>query len=687
MSLGKELSAWRSLAPAYPGRRTRPLENTRGALKQRLFRKCDKDGDGFLNKSELRMFVEYVGFEGSDKEWTKEYELLCSDHCLDRARGMTMGAFLSALDDTSEKGLHCSDSEICLLLGIEHTPSKTGADQDEGEGNDEFTHVFFAGANFSTTGPVLKSIFEEIGRVEDFSLFRFQDGKSMGMGRVKYASHEEARRAMTTLHNREVDGRALMLQEDPRVDSDEEPGSDERKSSAEAWPANQNGRDRASGNKGTGNGAGKGKHMGSEGGKVNSDQGWYEGGRPTRAHKGDRDNSDGRTIFFAGASPDSSEAFLRSHFQGVGKVIKFRLFADPPGHSRGMGVAQYLTAGEATKAVERLSGSMMGGHTVLVKIDRKGYLDHARQQSEGYQEWDSGWECGTGFNSYSGWKGGYDGGWKSGWEGGYGGGPIGGKADIYSGWESGQKHGGRKNGGRDKGGKRNGGRGEGGWEDSYHGGEEDSQNCGPASDGNTGKGSGKGGSKEVKYTTQSVNVWCEVKREGWHKSTRVFFSGAPVKMARAAVQQHFAEFGVVKSLTIFKKGKTSRGMGVCCYQGANAAEAAINYGVVIDGKPLHLQQLRRHQRKDGWDQDQDLNPNTSVFFRDAPCETAEKFLEEKFGNVGEIRNFILFTSPDGKSRGMGVVEYSTAESAERAYNEIHETTVSGKTIHVDYFSF
>lgn len=719
MSLGKEWSSWRGLAPAHPGRRTRPLNVTRGVLKHRLFRLFDKDADGFLSRAEMRSFVEHVGFEGSDAEWSKEYRLLCSDHRLDPARGMTLGAFVRVLDDKSEMGLHCSDDELCLLLGIERVQARPGADRDEGEDGDEFVRVFFAGANFNTTEAVLKSTFGEVGTVEEFTLFRLQDGKSMGMGRVRYSSHGEARRALAALHNREVDGRALMLQVDQREGGNgdqreggngeavyakrtggEEAGPAGRKGGEEARASKHKGKDKGTRIKAQGNkdkGKGHGADRGSEGSKGHSDQDWYEGGWSTGAHEGASDSGDYRTIFFSGASSESSEACVRSHFQEVGDVVQFWLFSDSKGCSRGMGVAQYRTAWEANRAVERFSGTRIGGKKIVVKIDTKGHLDQARGKSDGRHEWDSGWEGGIGGDSSSGWKGGGDGGWKGGWEGGYGGRPIGGRGDSYDGWKggweggrgrSGRRKGGRENGGRGGGGRENDGWEDGGWEEGYDGGWEDGYDGGRRSDENEGRGSDRGGGKEVKYTTQGVNLWCEVKREGWHKSARVFFSGAPVKMARAAVQQHFAEFGVVRSLTIFRSGKTSRGMGVCCYQGANAAEAAINYGVVIDGQPLYLQQLRRREGREGWEQDQeDLNPNKSVFFSKVPLEIAETFLKEKFGSVGEIRNFMLFTSPDGRSRGMGVVEYFTAESAERAYNEFHDMTVSGKPMHVDYFSF
>lgn len=610
----------------------------REALKQQLFQKCDKDGDGFLDKAEMRVLAEHVGFEGSADEWSEEYELLCSEHYLEPKKGITMAVIMRVLDDKSELGLYCSDSEICQLLGIEHVPTKAKANHDEGEDKGEFVRVFFAGANFNTAEPVLKSTFEAIGTVEEFTLFRLQDGRSMGMGRVKYASHEEAQKALDTLHNREIDGRAVMLQVDQRGEDNEEGGSAKRK-----------GRDRDSGGKDAGKGksADKGNSKGGKGGKgdkSNSNKEWHEVGwsAGNGRYRGAEDNGDHRTIFFAGASFDSTSDDLRSKFQEVGPVVQFWLFSDWNGYSRGMGVAQYRTARQANKAVEHFSGLEIDGRKLYVKIDDQGHLLQANEQSKGGKgEWDGGWEGGKGGDSYGGWKGGKDGGWKGGWEGGGG----------Y------------------------GGRGKGA------------------------KGTPIGGAKGVDYSTKGGDHYNQ-------QSARVFFSGAPFKVPPAAVQEHFAAFGEVRSLRMFKRSDgASRGMGVCIFQSTRAAEEAINYGITIEGRSLFVSwdtSSGPEGKGDwssgpigggkggggkGWDQDHpDVDPDKSVYFRNVPFETAEKFLREKFGSVGSIKNFVLFTTADGRSRGMGVVEYFTSTAAERAYNEIHEMNVSGRQMHVDYYT-
>ena len=116
-------------------------------------------------------------------------------------------------------GLYCTDQEIRQLLE-KAIAAKAAAGGGNKRGSDDFLRIFFAGANFSTEESILKSTFEEAGRVEEFTLFRLQDGRSMGMGRVLYATHEDAKNALSTLHQREVDGRQMMVQVDQRGEDD-----------------------------------------------------------------------------------------------------------------------------------------------------------------------------------------------------------------------------------------------------------------------------------------------------------------------------------------------------------------------------------------------------------------------------------------------------------------------------------
>merc|ERR1712003_171416 len=56
----------------------------RSRLKKRVFRGCDKDGDGYLDKEEMLSLAVLTGFEGSDDSWAEEYARLCRECNADR---------------------------------------------------------------------------------------------------------------------------------------------------------------------------------------------------------------------------------------------------------------------------------------------------------------------------------------------------------------------------------------------------------------------------------------------------------------------------------------------------------------------------------------------------------------------------------------------------------------------------
>jgi len=87
----------------------------REELKQRVFRRCDWDGDGILNKREMHNLACLVGFEGTPEEWDDEYERLCQEHGADRALGVPASTVLQLLDDESDTGCFCTNEELELI--------------------------------------------------------------------------------------------------------------------------------------------------------------------------------------------------------------------------------------------------------------------------------------------------------------------------------------------------------------------------------------------------------------------------------------------------------------------------------------------------------------------------------------------------------------------------------------------
>jgi len=236
---------------------------SRRALKRRLFARCDKDGDGWLNKGEMREFAGLVGFEGSDEEWDAEYEKLCRERGARPSSGIPEEIVMTLLDDESDAGCYCTVEEIRELLVEDDGPGDSGGDGGRdtaaggaaapeggdgggggessgtlaiedydgakrrssgatsggsggggGGGTGDGRTVFFSEASPATTAQFLLREFQAPGAVSQFWLFQGQDGRSKGRGVVQYQTREEARRAIETLQGKAINGRQLSVKED-----------------------------------------------------------------------------------------------------------------------------------------------------------------------------------------------------------------------------------------------------------------------------------------------------------------------------------------------------------------------------------------------------------------------------------------------------------------------------------------
>jgi len=93
---------------AAPSQRTEQL--------WQLFKALDKDGDGRLSAPEMRRFAGAIGFEGDDATWQEEFDRLFENDAGDPAEGLGLPLFMRLVEDDSEDGCYCADSELQSLL-------------------------------------------------------------------------------------------------------------------------------------------------------------------------------------------------------------------------------------------------------------------------------------------------------------------------------------------------------------------------------------------------------------------------------------------------------------------------------------------------------------------------------------------------------------------------------------------
>ena len=82
------------------------------------------------------------------------------------------------------------------------------------------TKLYVGNLSFNTTTQDLETMFGELGTVQSANLIEDREtGRSRGFGFVEMSSKEEAASAISTLNGKEVDGRALTVNEaKPRED-------------------------------------------------------------------------------------------------------------------------------------------------------------------------------------------------------------------------------------------------------------------------------------------------------------------------------------------------------------------------------------------------------------------------------------------------------------------------------------
>lgn len=199
--------------------------------------------------------------------------------------------------------------------------------------------------------------------------------------------------------------------------------------------------------------------------------------------------------------------------------------------------------------------------------------------------------------------------------------------------------------------------------------------------------------------------------------TALFFANVPWEVRVKELREVFEEVGPVDRVFLFQdQDGRGRGMGLVHYPSWRLANEALRslHGLLIGDRRLYLQEdtsqyadagsgaggraqdlaLRgghagygpvRRAPGQGRQRAPPYASGRTVFFANASFDTSTADLTKHFEAAGPLSKFALFTLPDGASRGMGVCEYRSAEAAELAYNELHNSTVDGRPLLVDRY--
>jgi len=680
---------------------------SREVLKRRLFIEVDRDGDGVLNKAEMRLLATMVGFEGSDEDWSEEWEKLCNEHKVELSGGISECIIMSLLDEDSDAGCFVTDKEIMRLLGDDNTlvplPDRGDGGKSSASAPAQSTEsaqlaaapprppgraktkdmdpkataatIFFVGAAFTTREQTIRQQFTKAGVIKSFYLFRTTDGRSRGMGRVEYSSPEEARDAIELLNQAEVDGRVLAVKAHE--------AHEELRTKGKAPPEEQRtkGRHRASS---------RGSNAVSVGGSCSGSRG------------------DGRARSQGAGGSSSSQAADRSGSRRGAKGRSQRNGSGAyPGGEDYYGGENYFE--------QDYGGGVYGGATYFV--EKQSYYEEQGYREQSYGSFDAG----TGFSTGSRHLRQHTSG---------GGGTV--KKD---GGKGGSNRGGSK--GSSAAAIGNGNTWDGGW-DSHQ----------PA----TSRifFSGVPSHISVPALQEYFMVFGEVINcilfrhqdgrsrgsgvcafkypsvAGWVLESGIEVEGRQLYLQEDTVKPHARDQPLSESWG-GGKGSGCSGCGsqdwvsTPTYRDRRGDLSAFHGGHALHSKGTRSQALPGRgqavasyddsygassrwrigprpapyeDEEEGWFEldghyggsaPSFEDPNKCVFFSNVPFETTESYLRSVFERAGVVKNIKLFTDSSGKSRGMGVVEYTAAQAAQRAYYELHEQKVSGRLMIVDTY--
>eukprot|EP00939_MAST-03C_sp_MAST-3C-sp1_P000224 g224.t1 len=283
--------------------------------------------------------------------------------------------------------------------------SSTGGSRasSSGSGGAKSNRVFVGNLSWETTWQQLKDHFKKVGGVAHAEVLTRNDGKSSGAGVVEFASDRDAKRAINTMHDTELDGRMILVREDRKSGDGKTKATSKRVFVGNlSWDTTwQQLKDlmRKCGNvvhaevltrrDGKSSGAGVVEFA-----SVRDAQRAIDemtdidlGGRPIFVREDREDTSgSGRSgggggggggsgksnrVFVGNLSWDTTWQRLKDHMRKCGNVVHAEVLTRRDGKSSGGGVVEFASARDARRAIDEMHDTDLDGRMIFVREDRE----------------------------------------------------------------------------------------------------------------------------------------------------------------------------------------------------------------------------------------------------------------------------------------------------------------------------
>jgi polyadenylate-binding protein len=192
----------------------------------------------------------------------------------------------------------------------------------------QFTNLYVKNLDPEMSQEDFEKLFVSFGSVTSALISVDEEGKSKGFGFVNFENHEEAQRAVDTLHDTEINGRKLFVS---RAQKKAEREEELRRS--------------------------------------------YEQAKMEKLSK-----YQGVNLYIKNLEDDVDDEKLRAEFEVFGTVTSCKVMRDEKGTSKGFGFVCFSTPDEATKAVAEMNNKMIGTKPLYVSLAQR--REVRRQQLE-----------------------------------------------------------------------------------------------------------------------------------------------------------------------------------------------------------------------------------------------------------------------------------------------------------------
>ncbi|TBU65796.1 hypothetical protein BD310DRAFT_837014 [Dichomitus squalens] len=192
----------------------------------------------------------------------------------------------------------------------------------------QFTNIYVKNLDPEVTQDDFVKLFEQFGNVTSAVIQTDEQGQSRGFGFVNFETHEEAQKAVETLHDSEYHGRKLFVS---RAQKKAEREEELRKS--------------------------------------------YEQAKVEKMSK-----YQGVNLYIKNLEDDIDDERLRQEFEPFGSITSAKVMRDEKGTSKGFGFVCFSSPDEATKAVAEMNNKMIGSKPLYVSLAQR--REVRRQQLE-----------------------------------------------------------------------------------------------------------------------------------------------------------------------------------------------------------------------------------------------------------------------------------------------------------------